>query len=124
MEPIASSRSSWAAKYVPLAVVGVLAADVVRVEGQEGLVRRHTRRAAVEELHHEIELLWVSVSVIFNTSGSAPRVTPDKPPLAYSHDWSILTWAHVLSTAFNAVITNRLMDTRRTPDQIIVMVLI
>ena len=35
----------------------MLAADVVRVEGQQGLVRRHTRRAAVKKLHHEIELV-------------------------------------------------------------------
>ena len=38
---------------VPLAVVGVLAADVVGVEGQQGLVRGHAGRARVE-LDHEV----------------------------------------------------------------------
>jgi hypothetical protein len=41
---------------VPLAVVCVLATDVVRVKGEKGLIWRHAGRTAVEKLHCEIEL--------------------------------------------------------------------
>ena len=41
---------------IPLPVVRMLATDVVGVEGEESLVRCHTRCSAVKQLHGEIEL--------------------------------------------------------------------
>ena len=44
---------------VPLAVICVLAPDVVRVEGKECLVGGHARRTAVKQVHREVELRWL-----------------------------------------------------------------
>jgi len=41
---------------VPLAVVCMLATDIVRVKGEEGLIWRHAGRTAVKKLHCEVEL--------------------------------------------------------------------
>lgn len=41
---------------VPFAVVGMLTTDIVRMNGNQRLVGRHTRRARVEKLHEEVEL--------------------------------------------------------------------
>jgi hypothetical protein len=41
---------------VPLAVICVLAPDVVRVEGEECLVGGHARRTTVKQVHREVEL--------------------------------------------------------------------
>ena len=40
---------------VPLAVVGVVAADVVGVKGEESLVGRHARCTRIEQSHQVIE---------------------------------------------------------------------
>ena len=46
---------------VPLAIVCVLATDIVRVKGEESLIWRHAGRTAVKKLHCEIELWsWLS----------------------------------------------------------------
>ena len=41
---------------VPLAIVCVLATDIVRVKGEESLIWRHAGRAAIKKLHCEVEL--------------------------------------------------------------------
>jgi hypothetical protein len=41
---------------VPLAVVGMLTANIIGMEGEEGLIWAHTGGAGVEELHGEVEL--------------------------------------------------------------------
>jgi len=43
---------------VPLAVICVLAPDVVRVKDEECLVG-HARRTAVKQVHREVELRWL-----------------------------------------------------------------
>jgi len=41
---------------VPLAIICVLASDVVRMKGEECLIWGHTRRTTVKQLHREVEL--------------------------------------------------------------------
>lgn len=41
---------------IPLAVVGMLAANVVGMKGEEGLIWTHSRSAGIKELHSEVKL--------------------------------------------------------------------